>query len=223
MEDIAPALLESIRKDFKKILGDAKLEKPDYIGAAEYAEAVGDALAKAFRMNISADRLPEGRLFWNIADRVVRPMLELDHNMVADATCRAQKALNMKAGLGLNPIKPPVNNDKVDGLLNKVAEAEDYDSVAWVLDEPVRTYSRGIVDEVLERNIDFQGRAGLHPKVIRTAESHCCEWCSKLAGVYEYPDVPHEVYQRHEHCRCTVEYDPGDRRQRQNVWTKVWK
>ena len=221
MIDIAPELLESIRKDFKKFLNNAKIEKLDYLGAEEYAEKVGDALAKAFKLNIAADKLPEGSMFFNIADRVIRPMLELDTNMVVTATCEAQKALNMKAGIGLNPVKPPANKDKMDGIINKVAGAEDYKSVAWMLDEPVKLFSLGVVDDVLQANIDFQGRAGLQPKVIRTAESKCCKWCSNLAGVYEYPDVPDKVYQRHERCRCTVEYDPGDHR-RQNVWTKQW-
>lgn len=71
-------------------------------------------------------------------------------------------------------------------------------------------------------NVAMHGRAGLIPKIIRKAESKCCEWCSKLAGEYEYPEVPDEVYQRHERCRCTVDYDPGNGK-RQNVHTKQWK
>ena len=62
---------------------------------------------------------------------------------------------------------------------------------------------------------------GLRPRVIRRVVANCCRWCGKLAGTYTYPDVPQEVYQRHEYCRCTVEYDPGDGR-RQNVHTKKW-
>ena len=49
-----------------------------------------------------------------------------------------------------------------------------------------------------------------------------CKRCSSLAGVYEYPDVPEDVYRRHENCRCTVEYDPGDGKKLQNVHTKKW-
>ena len=222
MEDIAPALLEEIRKDFRKILEDAKLKRLDYLGAEEYAEEVGSALAEAFRRHLSTDQLPEGRLWWNIADRVIRPMLEEDYRLVTDAACMAQQALNKAAGLGLKAQKASLNEDKVVGILNKVANSEDFSEVAWVLNEPVKTFSRSVVDDVLKRNIEFQGRAGMRPRVIRTAERKCCRWCSNLAGVYEYPDVPDEVYQRHENCRCSVEYDPGDHR-RQNVWTKRWK
>ena len=41
---------------------------------------------------------------------------------------------------------------------------------------------------------------------------------SSLEGEYEYPDVPKDVYRRHENCDCTVEYISAGKRQ--DVWTK---
>ena len=220
-KDIAPELLERIRADFRALLGDAKPAADTYAAAADYAELVGNALAEAFRRNLTADALPEGRLYWNIADRVVRPMLEEEHLLVADASAAVQQALNRQANLGIAPQRAVLNTDAVNGLLNKVSMAEQFKDVAWALDEPVRTFSRMVVDDTLKRNVDFQGKAGLRPRVIRTAESHCCKWCSALAGTYDYPHVPKDVYRRHERCRCRVEYDPGSGR-RQNVWNKTW-
>lgn len=220
-KDIAPELLERIRADFRALLGDAKPAADTYAAAADYAELVGSALAEAFRRNLTADALPDGRLYWNIADRVVRPLLEEEHLLVADASAAVQQALNQKANLGIAPQRAVLHTDAVDDLLNKVSTAEQFKDVAWVLDEPVRTFSRMVVDDTLKRNVDFQGKAGLRPRVIRTAESHCCKWCSALAGTYDYPRVPKDVYRRHERCRCRVEYDPGEGR-RQNVWNKTW-
>lgn len=220
-KDIAPELLERIRADFRALLGDAKPAADTYAAAADYAELVGSALAEAFRRNLTADALPDGRLYWNIADRVVRPLLEEEHLLVADASAAVQQALNRQANLGIAPQRAVLDTDAVDGLLNKVSAAEQFKDVAWVLDEPVRTFSRMVVDDTLKRNVDFQGKAGLRPRVIRTAESHCCKWCSALAGTYDYPRVPKDVYRRHERCRCRVEYDPGEGR-RQNVWDKTW-
>lgn len=220
-KDIAPELLERIRADFRALLGDAKPAADTYVAAADYAELVGSALAEAFRRNLTADALPDGRLYWNIADRVVRPLLEEEHLLVADASAAVQQALNQQANLGIAPQRAVLHTDAVDDLLNKVSAAEQFEDVAWVLDEPVRTFSRMVVDDTLKRNVDFQGKAGLRPRVIRTAESHCCRWCSALAGTYDYPRVPKDVYRRHERCRCRVEYDPGEGR-RQNVWNKTW-
>ena len=42
------------------------------------------------------------------------------------------------------------------------------------------------VDEMLHENADMQHKAGLRPKIIRTAEPGCCEWCASLAGEYDY-------------------------------------
>ncbi|CAG7589950.1 hypothetical protein PEPTYR26121_01104 [Peptoniphilus tyrrelliae] len=39
--------------------------------------------------------------------------------------------------------------------------------------------------------------------------------------MYEYPDVPKDVYRRHQRCKCTVDYLPGDGR-KQDVHTKKW-
>ena len=157
-KDIAPELLERIRADFRALLGDAKPAADTYAAAADYAELVG-----------SADALPDGRLYWNIADRVVRPLLEEEHLLVADASAAVQQALNQQANLGIAPQRAVLPTDAVDDLLNKVSTAEQFSDVAWALDEPVRTFSRMVVDDTLKRNVDFQGKAGLRPRVIRTA------------------------------------------------------
>ena len=165
-KDIAPELLERIRADFLALLGDAQQEADTYTAAAAYAELVGSALADAFRRNLTADILPDGRLYWNIADRVVRPLLEEDYARIADAAAAAQQALNRQARIGIAPQRAVLDADRVNGLLNKLAEAERFEDAAWALAEPVRTFSRMAVDDVLKANVDFQGRAGLRPRVV---------------------------------------------------------
>ena len=220
-QDIAPALLGRIRADFLRLLKSAAPSAATYPAALDYADLVGGALAEAFRLHLSADTLPDGRMYWNIADRVLRPLLEENHALVADAAAAVQQQLNEAAGLRLLAQRVPVDEDRIDGILNKVCAAEHYEDVAYMLDEPVRTFSRMAVDDTLKANVQFQGRAGLHPRVVRRTTGSCCEWCSRLAGSYDYPHVPADVYRRHERCRCKVEYDPGDGR-RQNVWDKKW-
>ena len=148
-------------------------------------------------------------------------MLEQDYALVADAAATVQQQLNEAAGLGLLAQHAELDEARIDGLLNKVCATEHYEDAVWLLDEPVRTFSRMAVDDTLKANVQFQGRAGLHPRVVRRTTGSCCEWCSRLAGTYDYPHVPADVYRRHERCHCKVEYDPGDGR-RQNVWDKKW-
>jgi len=231
MDDIAPQLLQQLKTRFsEKISLNPKIRSmakqimdgsATYVDAEEYAYQIGQALSQTFGELLSSDVLPDGRMYFNIADRVLRPMLMEDHKIVADAAEKVQNALNKKASIGIKAQSAPVNEDRIYGIVNKVAEAENYDDVSWMLDEPVKNFSMNVVDETLRANVNFQGRAGLRPTIIRKSERKCCKWCSQLAGEYEYPDVPDDIYRRHERCRCTVEYDPGDGR-RQNVHSKTW-
>lgn len=237
MEDIAPELLELLRKRFsEKISINPKIRvlykriqegSATYADADEYAYMIGEALSQTFREYLSSAALPDGRMYYNIADRVLRPLLQEDHAIISEAAAMVQTALNQKANIGIKAQTVAVNTDRIDGIVNKVSNAESFDNVAWVLDEPVKNFSMNVVDEILKANVDFQGKAGLNPRIIRKAERKCCEWCARLAGEYDYSELgdlddPNEIYRRHERCRCTVEYDPGSGR-RQNVHIKTWR
>lgn len=91
-----------------------------------------------------------------------------------------------------------------------------------MLAEPLVNFAQTIVDDAVRANADFQYKAGLSPKIIRTSTGKCCKWCDNLAGVYEYEEVSdtgNNVFRRHKHCKCLVEYDGNDGK-RTNVHTK---
>lgn len=221
MDDIAPGLLEELRRLFLELLGEEPLTAEDWPSAYAAAEKVGGALARAFGQGLYGDILPDGRMYWNIADRVVRPLLEEEYMLAARAAQAAQQALNTAAGLGLRAAAAPVDSERIEGILNRLAAEEQYEDVSWLLDEPVRLLARSAVDETVHRNVEFQAKAGLRPRVVRTAEPGACKWCRALTGSYDYPDLPKDVYRRHENCRCRVEFDPRDGK-RQDVWGKQW-
>lgn len=221
MEDIAPGLLEKIRALFLELLGDDAPSANTYTAAGDYAERVGDALATTFQRCLSGDVLPDGKMYWNIADRVVRPLLEEDWRLCTGAAAEVQRALNKAAGIGLAAQIPDLDKSRIDGILNTLCATDRYEDEAGMLDEPVRTFSRAAVDETLRRNAEFHAKAGLRPRIVRTTEHGCCKWCMEKAGTYSYPDVSDDVYKRHANCRCSVEYDPGDSK-RQDVWNKRW-
>lgn len=221
-EDIAPALLEAIEKDFAAALSDIEAKAATWPEAYDYASEVWQALTKALQKHFTSATLPDGRCYWNIADRVLRPMLEEGHSLVAEVAADVQQQLNTAAGLGLKAQMAQLDTDRVNGILNVAANAEEYDAVAGQVNSAIENLSLHTVDDTIQRNVEFQGSAGLRPKVIRRASHGCCRWCSSLAGTYTYPDVPKDVYRRHENCNCLVEYDPGGGR-RQNVHTKRWR
>lgn len=230
-DDIVPKLIEEITRTFQdlyqnsgtvaELLGKVQAGTATYAEAHDYSLEVSRLIGKAWAEHISSAVLPDGRMYYNISSRLLPSMLDENHALVSDYAVRVQQALNAQAGLGLRALAPTRNADRVNGLVELAANAEQYDEITGTLEAAMETFSQSVVDDTLRANVEFQGGAGLRPKIVRRAESGACKWCRALAGTYTYPDVPKDVYRRHENCRCTVEYDPGSGR-RQNVHTKQW-
>ena len=220
MQDIAPELLEKIQKTFReKIAQNKKLEaiskrisenNGSYREAAELSVEVGKALSEAFAEHLSGESLPDGKMYYNIAERILNPTLKENHRIISDASSKVQESLNKKANIRMRAVRPKVNQDKIDGIVNRISAEAVYDEVAWILQEPIVNFSESIVDEFIKENVSFHHKVGLKPKIVRTAEPGACEWCRGVEGEYFYPDVPKDVFRRHDFCRCIVDYTPGD-------------
>lgn len=225
--DVVPELLDEIQKDFDRqfssnsividIYGKIRSRVATYKEANEFSIQCGEMLARSINKYVTADVLPEGRMWYNIATRILTPTLRNNYSLITDVTNAAQSIFNEKNGIGFKPITPTFNTNRLNGLIDKVSNAENYDDVAWVLDEPIVNFSQNIVDQAIKDNAEFQYRSGMTPKIRRTVVGGCCEWCQRLAGTYNYPYVPSDVYRKHDRCRCTVEYISIDKRE--NVWT----
>lgn len=231
MDDIAPELLERIRQDFNNaytnsekitsLLAKVKAGRATYAEANEYAVELGEILASAYNKNITSAVLPDGQMYYNIAKRIIEPTMSNNYNLIADISMQVQKSLNETAGIGIKAIRPELNSDRIDGIVNRIS-SEAFENVKWLLNEPVKNFSQSVIDDSIKANSEFQGKAGLTPRIVRKLSGECCEWCARLAGKYTYPDVPPDVYRRHQRCRCTVDYDPGSGKV-QNVHSKQWK
>lgn len=192
-----------------------------YADAYEYALEVGTDLSDVFAEELTSDVLPDGKMYFNIANRVVRDPLTRAYNLIADECEGVQTQLNTAAGIALKAQRPSLPENRIKGFIDRISSEPDYDKVSWILKEPVKTYSQNVVDDSVKKNADFHYKAGLSPRIIRSAAAHCCEWCNDVAGTYPYPNVPKDIYRRHNFCRCQVEYDPRNGK-RQDVHTRRW-
>lgn len=234
--DIVPELLEKIKEDFFKAAeSNAQLERlllllqngeATFLDAHEFSTILGKLIAKSLKDNINSAVLPEGKMHYNIAERILNDILGTNHNIVSSYSDRVQNILNQKADIFLNSIKPKINQDRIDGMINRLSYEEKFDDVAWMLDEPVVNFSNNVVDKFIKANAEFQYKAGLSAKIIRTSTGNCCEWCDAIAGTYTYPKVPKDLYRRHKNCDCVVEYFPAKGSENfgkhQNSHTKKW-
>lgn len=212
MTDIAPELLEKVQQSFEEQTAGLKEEIANgvksYEEAYAYAIQVGEALSKSFGVNITPEVLPDGMMYYNIADKVVRPMLQAEYELTSAAAVQAQESANRAAGIGIKPLAADFDEDRAQGIIDRVS-SQPFEEVSWLLNEPVKSFSKNVVDQTLEKNVEFQGKSGLSPKIRRTALGDACPWCQAIAGTYSYPDVPKDVYRRHANCDCIVEYIEG--------------
>ena len=220
-EDIAPVLLKEVENRFRQNLAlkgvnlkrDIKRARDGTLKNVHvFSNKVGDALADAFKM-ITPDELPDGVMYYNIADRVMRPPLKEAYKMVSDVADEVQALQNKKAGIGLKAIRPPLEEERVKGLIDAVTSA-DFANTEHYLDYPVKCLVDHFADNHMAKNAEFLDESGVYTYVIRTAEATCCDWCSDRAGTYEgYGDAQdNEVFARHDGCRCTVEIQCGKTR-----------
>lgn len=232
MKDIAPELLEKIKNNFnekfdsskkiKSLYKKVKEGKADYEDAQKFAQETGRILSQAFQNNLSSNELPNGKLYYNIANRVIREMLKMDFNLVADLSVEVQNTINKKASINIKGIKPKLNKEKADGIIDLVSGKDVFDDISYMLDEPIVNFSQSVVDDTVKTNAEFQYESGFNPKIRRTSKNKCCEWCNKLAGEYNYEETKGtDVYRRHTNCNCLVEFIPGNGK-KQNVHTKKW-
>ena len=231
VEDIVPSLLKKIKSEFegarldsevlKDLLSKLHHSKASYLDANKYAIEIGEILSNVLGASLTNETLPDGKMYYNIAQRVLTDVLGRNYELVSDYTEQVQKNLNSEAKIGLAAQVPELNQDRIDGLVNRLASEESFDDVRWLLEEPVVNFTQSIIDDSIQKNAEFHHKSGLQPEIVRKSAYHCCEWCQEVQGTYKYPRVPKDIYRRHQRCRCTVDYDPKSGKV-QNVWSKAW-
>ena len=229
--DIVPELLTRIQQQFDSKMNQSKVlkialqnlldNKATYIDVNDFAIEIGNVLSKILSDEIDSKNLPDQKMYYNIANRILNPTLKNNYNLIVDYASDVQTNLNHNARLHLKAQKPEFNQDKVNNLVDKISDTNSFDNVRWLLDEPIINFSQSVVDDTIQVNAEFHSHAGLRPKITRRLLGDACDWCRDLAGTYDYADAPKDIYRRHERCRCTVDYDPGNGRI-QNVWSKKW-
>lgn len=233
--DIVPALQEDIATAFRSRMATDRRVRgvtnrirdgtATLTDARVYAERAGEALSASLKGNLTPDILPNGRLYFNIADRTIRPALRTNYELVNDIAGQIQEIADAELGIGLNAATANFPENRITGLIDKMTEEGlTWERVLYWLGEPIVNNSEAFADDFVRENARFRQQAGLTAKVRRILAPGCCKWCEDVAGrgVYEYGDEPADFFRRHEYCRCSVTYETG--RTRQNVWTKeIWE
>ena len=128
--DIVPALYEQIEKDFdQRVKGYKKIqsflqkkEKEQATGedVSIYAADLGDCAAYVLLKNLTEGALPDGRMYYNIAERTVKPILIKVFDMVQAAAQEVTEYERKKKKIGLKPVTVDFPDDKVEDLMFKL-------------------------------------------------------------------------------------------------------
>lgn len=229
--DVAPALNEKIMAQLKASLSADRriLAQCDILarGEATYHNAhivsqiTGEHTARALQTVLRPSVLPDGRMYYNIADRTLRPAVTFSERFTADYAEQMQAAMNRRAGTNMKAIRPRESTSVIDNLCGMISEYENFADGAWILNAPVKNVVENVVDKFVRANAAFAEASGMGAVVVRTAEADCCPWCADLEGTYDYKDVKargSDVYRRHNNCQCITEYYPGEGGKVNNVW-----
>ena len=94
MDDIVPSLLEKIQSDFtaqslasdklKTALKSLKGRKADYLTVNDFAIEVGGILSSVFGDNITTEILPDGKMYYNIAERILNPTMSNNFSLIKE-------------------------------------------------------------------------------------------------------------------------------------------
>ena len=229
--DVLPGILQEVQERFERDFGKSeivrnafatlKAKKATYKTANEFAIEIGDILSKALGTSLSSDKLPDGKMYYNIAQRLLTDVLGRNHELVSGYARDVQKNLNDEAKIGLKVQVPELNQDRIAGIVNRFSSEENFEDVSWLLGEPIVNFTQSIIDDTIRKNAEFHAKTGLVPTISRHSTRRCCKWCDSLVGNYIYGEEPANFYRRHQHCRCIVDYDPKNGKT-QNIWTKKW-
>lgn len=231
MADIGAELLEKIRDEFQKTCkadkyiqsvlkkiegGTAKMEE-----VALLSKQLGLRASQAIGTYVNAGALPDGKMYYNIADTILTGILKDNYDIINSAVAACQKALDNQAGINIRPQQAEFPTERVQAVAN-AASIPDITEEVMIrrMTVPAQNITESFYNDYVQTNVKFRSDAGLDCYIIRNDHGGCCEWCAKLAGKYHYPeDVPKDVYRRHDNCGCTVTYLNG--RKAQDVWDKT--
>lgn len=231
--DVVPALQEEIKRTFqngvmrdRRALQVAKRIRDGtatFSDAHTYAESLGENLSDALVRTLTPDNLPNGTLYYNIAQRTVIPALKDNYKMVNEISNSIQEIADSKAGIGLKTVTADFPEMRINGLIDKMTEDDiTFEDVVKWLQEPIINNSEAFADDFVHANAKFRNDVGLKSTITRIVAPGCCPWCEDKAGTYDYDKAPDDIYQRHERCRCTVTYQ--SEKTSQDVWSKrTWE
>lgn len=235
--DIAPELYKQIAKDYnRRVSADPVIDKlvrqiragvATQSDLAAYAQRLGEISSDVLKANIALADLPNQKLYWNIAEKTIAPVLTNVYDRVNSqgiAQMRlADKVRDLGIGIarGINPV------NRIKDVLNFAVDSTNQTELDNALTVPVISTARKYYDDFLKANADIRSGLGFDTVVVREYDgvglhdrTEACSWCLERAGKWDYSEARAKgVFERHPGCGCSIEVIFPDRVDVQTDWT----
>lgn len=136
-KDVLPELLQAVQSDFESSYGKSevvrkafealKAKKATYLTVNDFAIEIGEILSKALKSSVRADKLPDGKMYYNIAKRLLEETLGRNYELMSQYASDVQGQLNKKANIHLKTQVPELNQDRIDGIVNRISSEQAFD------------------------------------------------------------------------------------------------
>ena len=243
MEDVAPELYSEIQKLYtKSVRSDSKIMgivrkvkegKGTQSDLRVMSERLGKHASDALKQVLKVDRLPDGKLYWNIAERTIKPTLEQMHSTVNAIASLEKRAEDIQHGIKLALKTGGDPSWRINEVMNFASNSVTQTELTNALTEPVKTTVLDFLDDFEKVNAKTRADAGIKQYVIREYDgiglkAGDCHWCIERAGTWTYQEaIDNGVFERHPGCGCTIEvlYEDGFKEKQtdweHNSWSSV--
>lgn len=197
---------EKISKFYEKLASG----KATYEDANKFAGELGNICRSVYGAELTPDDLDDFVLSYT------RNLITANATITNEFCEGVQATLNELGEIGLNPVVPQVDADRIDGIIENARGIVSQEQIETMLGANMIDLLQSVVDEFVRRNADFQKEIGMEPIVKRTwvgtygtHDTRRTDYCHLLAGTYLYGEQPNKFFERHKGCRCVVEFYPN--------------
>lgn len=131
--DISTELYEKILNEFNsrykrnrevsRFIKKVEGERASLEDASLFARELGEIASATLIAEMTEENLPNGVLYYNIAEKTIIPLMMHVHEIVNDYAIKIQEYVDKKDGVGIKPIRGELNRKRMHAIIQKIADA----------------------------------------------------------------------------------------------------
>lgn len=137
MTDIVPELYNEMVEEFdRRVKADKRIQSflrkyekgtASQEAVSLYAANLGECAAQVFEDKLNPEDMPGEKLYWNILERTVDPLMRKVFDMVMEAASTVMMQEDEKIGIHLKPVIPDYPAERVKALMESMLYRENND------------------------------------------------------------------------------------------------